>query len=98
DELYAYYERTGPMLGNVLRDAELVDFARDAVAPLRAHLEDAAEVLLVGRPVGGRQRQVFAGAVRHALAFATWQSLTSSGIGRPDAVRLVTALVETAAG
>src|SRR3954447_8273470 len=25
DELYAYYERTGPMLGNVLRDAEIVD-------------------------------------------------------------------------
>ncbi len=33
DELFAYYERTEPMLSNVLRDAELVDFARDAVAP-----------------------------------------------------------------
>src|SRR5690349_996874 len=31
DELYAYYERTAPMLSNVLRDAELVDFAREAV-------------------------------------------------------------------
>src|SRR6476619_1415714 len=44
DELYAYYERTAPMLSNVLRDAELVDFARDAVAPLNAYLDDAAEV------------------------------------------------------
>ena len=43
DELYAYYERTEPMLSNVLRDAELVDFARDAVAPLHAYLEEAAE-------------------------------------------------------
>ena len=34
DELYAYYERTEPMFSNVLRDAELVDFARDAVVPL----------------------------------------------------------------
>ena len=49
DELYAYYERTEPMLTNVLRDAELVDFARDAVAPLYAYLEDAAEVLVAGR-------------------------------------------------
>ena len=49
DELYAYYERTEPMLSNVLRDAELVDFARDAVAPLHAYLEEAAEVLTVGR-------------------------------------------------
>ena len=45
DELYAYYERTEPMLSNVLRDAELVDFARDAVAPLHAYLDEAAEVL-----------------------------------------------------
>ena len=39
DDLYAYYERTEPMLSNVLRDAELVDFARDAVAPLQAYLD-----------------------------------------------------------
>jgi hypothetical protein len=35
DELYAYYERTEPMFSNVLRDAALVDFAREAVVPLR---------------------------------------------------------------
>ena len=45
DELYAYYERTEPMFSNVLRDAEHVDFARDAVAPLHAYLEEAAEIL-----------------------------------------------------
>ena len=49
DELYAYYERTEPMFSNVLRDAEVVDFARDAVAPLHAYLEEAAEILTVGR-------------------------------------------------
>jgi AcrR family transcriptional regulator len=89
DELYAYYERTEPMLGNVLRDAELVDFARDAVAPLHAYLEDAADVLIAGR--GG----LLGGVVRHALAFSTWRSLSANGIGHADAVRLVTALVES---
>ena len=92
DELYAYYERTAPMLGNVLRDAELVEFARDAVAPLRAYLEDAAEVLSAGR-----RGRVLAGAVRHALAFSTWRSLAANGIARSEAVRLVVALVEAAA-
>ena len=53
DELYAYYERTEPMFSNVLRDAEVVDFARDAVAPLHAYLEEAAEVL-AHRPSGPR--------------------------------------------
>ena len=97
DELYAYYERTEPMLSNVLRDAELVDVARDAVAPLHAYLDEAAEVLTIGRPVGGRRRQLLGRALRHALAFSTWHSLTTNGIERSDAAKLVTALVEAAA-
>ncbi len=97
DELYAYYERTEPMLGNVLRDAELVAFARDATAPLQAYLEDAAESLAIGRPVRGRKRRLLRGALSHALAFSTWQSLTTNGLERSDAAKLVTALVEAAA-
>ena len=96
DELYAYYERTEPMLSNVLRDAELVDSARDAVAPLHAYLEEAAEILAAGRGARGRSRQLLGGALRHALAFSTWRSLSANGLERSDAVRLVTALVEGA--
>jgi AcrR family transcriptional regulator len=98
DELYAYYERTEPMFSNVLRDAELVDFAREAVAPLREFLEEATKALLVGRRVRGRRRQLVEGALRHALAFSTWRSLSTNGIRRPDAVKLITALVEAADG
>ena len=97
DELYAYYERTEPMLGNVLRDAELLDLAREAVAPLHAYLEEAAEVLGAGRRVRGRRRRLLDGALRHALAFSTWRSLASNGLGRSDAVTVITALVEGAA-
>ena len=61
DELYAYYERTEPMFSNVLRDAELVDFARDAMTPLHAYLEEAAEILTIGRRVRGRRRQLLGG-------------------------------------
>ena len=96
DELYAYYERTEPMFSNVLRDAEVVDFARDAVAPLHAYLEEAVEVLTVGRQVRGRRRELVRGALRHAVAFSTWQSLSANGIPRSDAAQLVTALVEAA--
>ena len=97
DELYAYYERTEPMFTNVLRDAEVVDFARDAVAPLDAYLEEAADVLIAGRQARGRRRQVLRAAVRHAISFSTWRSLSANGVGRPDAVRLSAALVESAA-
>src|SRR4051812_43226497 len=77
DELYAYYERTAPMLGNVLRDAEIVPLARDAVAPLRAYLDEVAELLLAGRGLRGRRRDLVRAALRHALAFPTWRSLTT---------------------
>jgi AcrR family transcriptional regulator len=97
DELYAYYGRTEPMLSKVLRDAELVDSARDAVAPLQAYLEEAAEIITIGRQVRGRRRQLLGGALRHALAFSTWRSLSANGIGRSDAAKLITALVEGAA-
>ena len=96
DELYAYYERTEPMFSNVLRDAEVVDFARDAVAPLHAYLEEAAEILTIGRQVRGRRRQLVRGALRHALAFSTWRSLSTNGIERSDAPKLMAALVEAA--
>jgi AcrR family transcriptional regulator len=96
-ELYAYYERTGPMLGNVLRDAEVDELARDAVAPLHAYLGESAGILLAGHRARGRRRQLVAGALRHALAFSTWQSLSANGIGRADAVNLSAALVDRAA-
>ena len=86
------------MFRNVLRDAEVVDFARDAVAPLDAYLEEAAEILTLGRQARGRRRQRLTGALRHALDFSTWHSLSTNGIGRPDATALVTALVEAADG
>src|SRR6476661_6661128 len=97
DELYAYYERTEPMYSNVLRDAELVDSAREAIAPLHAYLEEATEVLLAGRGVRGRRRELLAAALRHAVAFATWRSLAVSEVRREDAVRLMVALAGAAA-
>ena len=94
DELYAYYERTEPMLSNVLRDAELVASARDGVAPLNEFLNEAAEILTVGRGARGRRRALLIGALRHTLAFSTWRSLSANGIGRSDASKLAAALVE----
>jgi AcrR family transcriptional regulator len=96
DDLYAYYERTEPMLGNVVRDAETLDFAREAIAPLDAYLDEAAELLMTGRGARGRRRELLRGALRHALDFSTWRSLSSNGIRLPDAVHLSAGLVETA--
>src|SRR4029079_12555916 len=87
-----------PMSAKCLRAANFVDFARDAVAPLLAYLEEAAGTLAAGRRVRGRRRQLLEGAVRHALAFSTWRSLSANGIERSDAVKLMSQLVEAAGG
>lgn len=98
DELYAYYERTEPMLGNVLRDLELVDAIRPAIAPFESFRDDAIETLAAGWGARGRRRRVLVATLRHALDFQMWRSLTAGEeIDRAEAVELVCALVEAAA-
>jgi AcrR family transcriptional regulator len=98
DELYAYYERTEPMLSNVLRDAELVEALRPTLVPMQAFLGQTAKILTAGWGARGRRRRVLEAALAHAIDFHTWRSLTASGeITRTEAVDLVIAFVEAAA-
>jgi AcrR family transcriptional regulator len=98
DELYAYYERTEPMFSNVLRDVEVVETLRPPLAAVEALLAEMTEILAAGRTVRGRRRRVLTAALRHVLDFHTWRSLTvDNGLGRTEAVELVTALVDAAA-
>ena len=87
-----------PAADDYFRDAELVDFAREAIAPLLAHLDAAVEILAAGRRPRGRRGTLLTGALHHALAFSTWRSLSANGVGRTDAVTIVTALVDAAQG
>ncbi len=98
DELYAYYERTESMYSNVYRDRELVAAIQPALAPFERYLDEAAGILAAGRPGRGRRRELLTAALRHAIDFPTWHSLTAGGrLTRAEAVRLMTALVEAAA-
>jgi len=98
DELYGWYERTEPMLANVLRDLELVEAMRSAAAPLGSFFAETVDVLGVGWGVRGRRRAVLTAALRHAVDFHVWRSLAwETGVTRADAVRLVAALVDEAA-
>ena len=98
DELYAYYERTESMYSNVYRDRELVAAIQPALAPFERYLDEAAGILAAGRPRRGRRRELLTAALRHAIDFRTWHSLTAGGrLTRAEAIRLMTALVEAAA-
>jgi AcrR family transcriptional regulator len=97
DDLYAYYERTEPMLSNVLRDLELVDAMQPTIVPLQEYLAEAAEILAADWPARGRRRRVLDAALRHATDFQTWHSLTAGGrTTRAEAIQLASALVHAA--
>jgi AcrR family transcriptional regulator len=98
DDVYAYYERTGPMYANVLRDEPLVDEIGPRLAALRAYLAEAAGILAVGWGARGRRLRLLEAALLHVLAFETWRSLTGDGgLTRREAVELAAGLVEAAA-
>ena len=93
-DLYGYYERTEPMLANVIRDAEHMPALRAAGAPRRQWLAQAEEQL--ARDWQGNARQI-----RHAIAIAldfhTWQILVRQrGLSRSQVIRLMLAMVEGA--
>jgi AcrR family transcriptional regulator len=99
DELYAYYEQTEPMFSNVLRDADLVEPLRPTLVPMQAILAETAGILAAGWGARGRRKRALTAAINHAIDFHTWRSLAEGAqITRAEAVELVSALVEAAAG
>jgi AcrR family transcriptional regulator len=91
-ELYAYYARTEEMLANLIRDQDRVDAVRSQFAPFWQYL-DAVAASLVPPRAGRRVRA----ALRHAVDFRTWQSLTrDNGVSDREAVDLMVALARGA--
>ena len=99
DELYAWYEITGEMWTNVLRDETLVAALGPALEPFRAYVDNAARVLAAGWGVRGKRRAMLVAATHHAVAFQTWRSLAVDGrVSRTDVIELTSAMIERAAG
>lgn len=110
-ELYAWYRETEPMTANILRDAEVLPALQVIVDHgLGAWLEAAVTTLaepFAGRaqasvrgsqPSGGRADplpQRLAAALRLAIAFGTWRTL--SNLGDDEAAESMAAFVEVAA-
>ncbi len=98
DDLYAFYERTAPMLANVFRDLDMVNALRPTIVPLQGFWADGVEILAVGRPARGRRRRMLDAALGHALDFRTWHALVTDGrVTRAEAIELMRGLVDAAA-
>jgi AcrR family transcriptional regulator len=96
-ELYAYYRATEPMLANLHRDEATTPTVRDRFAGFHGYLSSARDVLMQGRRQRGAARRQTQATIGHALAFATWRSLTlEQGLNDSQAVDLMCRLVEVA--
>lgn len=96
-ELYAFYGRTQRMYDSLFRDETVVPAVRRRLRDFHAYLERACDVLVAGRGVRGSAARRTRAALGHALAFATWRSLTQEqGLSQDEAVALMCALVRDA--
>jgi AcrR family transcriptional regulator len=93
-ELYAFYGRTHRMYESLFRDESLVPAVRRRLRDFHGYLDAVRKMLLKGR---GRVPRRTRAAVGHALAFATWRSLTQDQrLSEDEAVTLMSALVASA--
>jgi hypothetical protein len=78
------------MLEKVLRDEATMPLITQMLAGYRAYLEAAKETLMGGWRVRGRSHTYLRAAHGHALAFATWRSLTrEQGLDDSQAAELM---------
>jgi AcrR family transcriptional regulator len=98
-ELYAFYARTDRMYTSLLRDEPLVPAVARRLRDFHGYLDAIRDILVAGRGLRGRRLRYTRAAVGHALAFATWRSLTAGqGLSNDAAVELMCALVEGSGG
>jgi len=93
-ELYAWYRETEPMVANSIRDMTV--FPPGTQAAFQAFFEAAAAALLAGRTERGRARTRVTAAIRHAIGFPAWRSLTEL-LRDEEAIALMEALVVSSA-
>lgn len=98
-ELYAYYRKTEAMWTTSYRDAALVESLGAIMdATWFASLDRAVERLAAGRGLRGRRRDRVAGALRLAVDFPTWRTLTSAGLRDREAADVARTFVAATAG
>ena len=93
-ELYAFYARTQRMYDSLFRDETLAPSVALRLRDFHGYLDAARDVLAKGR---GRTSRRARAALGHAVAFATWRSLTQEQqLSNDDAASLMCELVQSA--
>jgi AcrR family transcriptional regulator len=95
-DLYAFYGRTHRMYSSLIRDEPLLPIVGRRLRVFYDYLDSVADLLMRGRGLRGRAARRTRAAIRHAVSFTTWRSLTAQELDADDAVALMCLLVESA--
>lgn len=95
---YTFYANVEPMLTNVLRDAPAVPYIQQVgLAGFARFIDRITRDLVTTCAPSKDNRKAVTAAIRHALAFPTWQSLARHNrLPRTTAVHLMWAMIDAA--
>ena len=97
DALYRWYEQTEPMLTALLRDQEAMPIIAELQAGRLAYLAAAEDGLASGWGVRGKAAKRLRATIGLALDFYAWRTLHERGLGRGEALAVMSSAVRAAA-
>jgi AcrR family transcriptional regulator len=97
EALYRWYEQVEPMLSAVLRDMDAMPIIGELQAGRLAYLAGVEDGLVSGWGARGKAARRLRAAIGLALDFFAWRTLHERGLGRGEAVEVMSAAVRAAA-
>jgi AcrR family transcriptional regulator len=97
DALYRWYERVEPMFSAVLPDADTVPMVKELQAGRQAYLAHIEDGLVPGWGTRGTAARRLRATIALALDFLAWRTLNERGLGRRDAIGVMSSAVRAAA-
>jgi AcrR family transcriptional regulator len=98
DALYRWYEQAEPMLSAVLRDMDAMPLIAELQAGRLEYLAAVEDGLASGWGARGKAAARVRATIGLALDFFTWRTLNERGLGRGEAVTVMSSAVRAAAG
>jgi AcrR family transcriptional regulator len=97
EAIYGWYEQVEPMLTAVLRDADVVPIVAELQSGRLAYLAAVEDGLAAGWGARGKAARRLRATIGLALDFHSWRTLHLRGLGRADAVAVMSSAVRAAA-
>jgi AcrR family transcriptional regulator len=97
DAIYGWYERVEPMLTALLRDIDTMPIIQELQAGRLAFLAEVEDGLAPGWGARGHAARRLRATIGLALDFLAWRTLHERGLGRTEAIAVMSSAVRAAA-